>query len=262
MLIDWFTVIAQIVNFLILLFLLHRFLYQPILKTIDKRQDQMEARWNAADEEKAKAEAAAQEHRQAQRELEERRSQLLHAAKAEADEMRQREFQQAKVELAEKRQQWEEALANEQQSLLADLQAEFGQQVLAIVRRVLRDIANTDLETQTVHAFQQKLQSLDDEQRQEIADALAQQNQPVTVQTSYDLPESSQEDLRQTLRDTHLLNGQAIHFERSPDLLFGIRLQTAAYDLAWSADDYLQDLEKTMRSHPPNPHPPADSSHS
>lgn len=260
MLIDWFTVIAQIVNFLILLFLLYRFLYKPILKTIDKRQDQMQARWDAAEEEKAQAEAAAREHRQAQRELEEQRSQILNDAKAAADEMRQREFQQAKAELAEKRQQWEEALANEQESILEDLQAEFGQQVLAIVRRVLRDLARTDLEAQTVHAFQQRLQSLDDEQRRKIAEAFAQPDQPVTVQTSYDLPESSQEDLRQTLLDTHLVNGQAIHFERSPDLLFGIRLQNDAYDLAWSADDYLQDLEKTMRSHPPEPHPPAPHS--
>lgn len=262
MLIDWFTVIAQIINFLILLFLLHRFLYQPILKTIDKRQDQMQVRWDAVAQAQAQADTAAAAHRQVQRELEDRREQILHVAKAEADEMRQREWQQARAELAEKRQQWEAALANEQQSLLADLQAEFGQQVIAIVRRVLCDIANADLEAQTVQAFQHKLQNLDDEQRREIAAAFAQTDQPVTVQTSYNLPESSQAALRQTLRDTHLLNGQAIRFERSPALLFGIRLQTAAYDLAWSADDYLQELEKTMRSPPPDPHPQETSAHS
>lgn len=260
MLIDWFTVVAQIVNFLILLFLLHRFLYQPILKTIDKRQDQMQARWDAAEEEKAKAEVAAQEHRQAQRELAAQREQLLDDTHAEAEEMRHRELQQAREEVAHKRQEWQDALANEQESLLADLQAEFGQQMIAIVRRVLRDVANADLEQQTVHAFQQKLQTLDDETRRAIAEAFDHPEQPVTVQTSYDLPAASQEALRQTLRDTHLLNGQAIHFERSPDLLFGIRLQNDAYDLAWNAEDYLQDLEKTMRSHQPDPHPPTESS--
>ena len=38
MLIDWFTVIAQMLNFLILVWLLKRFLYQPILDAIDARE--------------------------------------------------------------------------------------------------------------------------------------------------------------------------------------------------------------------------------
>ena len=38
MLIDWFTVGAQIVNFLILVWLLKRYLYKPILSTIEERE--------------------------------------------------------------------------------------------------------------------------------------------------------------------------------------------------------------------------------
>ena len=35
MLIDWFTVAAQVVNFLVLMWLLKRFLYKPIVYAID-----------------------------------------------------------------------------------------------------------------------------------------------------------------------------------------------------------------------------------
>ena len=38
MLIDWFTVGAQALNFLILVWLMKRFLYQPILHAIDERE--------------------------------------------------------------------------------------------------------------------------------------------------------------------------------------------------------------------------------
>ena len=38
MLIDWFTVAAQVLNFLILVWLLKRFLYRPILDAIDARE--------------------------------------------------------------------------------------------------------------------------------------------------------------------------------------------------------------------------------
>ena len=36
--IDWFTVIAQIINFLVLMWLLKRLLYKPILAAIDERE--------------------------------------------------------------------------------------------------------------------------------------------------------------------------------------------------------------------------------
>ena len=49
MLINWFTVIAQIINFLVLVFLLQRFLYKPIMQTIKKRQKMIDARWKDAE---------------------------------------------------------------------------------------------------------------------------------------------------------------------------------------------------------------------
>ena len=48
MLIDWFTVVAEIVNFLILLWLLKRFLYKPVLNAMDKREATIASRENEA----------------------------------------------------------------------------------------------------------------------------------------------------------------------------------------------------------------------
>jgi F-type H+-transporting ATPase subunit b len=251
MLIDWFTVIAQIINFLILLFLLHRFLYKPILKTIDKRQDQMQARWDAAEAEQEKARAEAAKHRQAQRELDDKQDQILADARAEAEETRHAELQQVREELAQKRREWRDALENEQQSIMANLREQFGQQVVDMVRKVLQDLANADLEQQTVNVFQKQLQDLDEETRQSIADSFTNQHQPVTVETGLELPQESQDDLRQALQEANLLNGQAVNFDVSPDLLFGIRLHNQAYDLAWDAEDYLQDLERAVKQEIP-----------
>jgi F-type H+-transporting ATPase subunit b len=41
MLIDWFTVAAQAINFLILVWLLKRFLYKPVLNAVDAREKAM-----------------------------------------------------------------------------------------------------------------------------------------------------------------------------------------------------------------------------
>jgi F-type H+-transporting ATPase subunit b len=251
MLIDWFTVVAQIINFLILLVLLHRFLYKPILKTIDKRQDQMAARWHAAEAAQEKARAEAQKHRQAQQTLEEQREQLLAEARSTAQTVHYTELQKAREAIAQKRREWQNALDHEQQTIMADLQHQFGLQMVAIIRRVLQDLANADLEQQAIQTFQHKLQNLDTDTRQAMAAAFADQDQPITVQTALELPAESQAALRQTLQDSQLLNGHPIRFDVSPELIFGIRLQNKAYDLAWSAEDYLEDLERTLRQHLP-----------
>ena len=78
--------------------------------------------------------------------------------------------------------------------------------------KVLQDLANAELEQQTVKAFQKQLQNLDDETRQSIAESFANQNQPVTVETGLELPQASQDDLRQTLQEANLLNGQVVNF--------------------------------------------------
>src|SRR5690606_34903035 len=76
-LIDWFTVIAQIVNFLILVWLLKRFLYQPILRALDAREKRVAAELAAADEKEQEAEKERDKFRQKNDEFEQQRSVLL-----------------------------------------------------------------------------------------------------------------------------------------------------------------------------------------
>ena len=48
--VDWITVIAQIVNFLVLIWLLKKFLYRPILDGIDAREAEITERMLAANQ--------------------------------------------------------------------------------------------------------------------------------------------------------------------------------------------------------------------
>ena len=55
MLIDWFTVGAQVLNFLILIWLLKRFLYKPILHAIDEREERIATELANADSPKVRS---------------------------------------------------------------------------------------------------------------------------------------------------------------------------------------------------------------
>ena len=53
--IDWFTVVAQIINFLILVVLLKYFLYGRITAAMEQRQQEIATRWNDAERDREKA---------------------------------------------------------------------------------------------------------------------------------------------------------------------------------------------------------------
>ena len=61
MLIDWFTVCAQALNFLVLVWLLHRFLYKPVLAAIDARERKIAAQITDAKALETRAKASAED---------------------------------------------------------------------------------------------------------------------------------------------------------------------------------------------------------
>lgn len=90
--IDWKTLIIQIVAFLILVWLLSKFVYPWLMKSVDERQASIEAGTKAADEAKAKAEAAEKEVAKLLKEARSQATEIVATAKEEAA---------AAVELAE-----------------------------------------------------------------------------------------------------------------------------------------------------------------
>src|SRR5208282_2974056 len=84
MLIDWFTVGAQALNFLILVWLMRRFLYKPVLHAIDEREKRIAAELADAAAKKAEAAKERDEFQHKQAEFDQQRAALLKQATDEA----------------------------------------------------------------------------------------------------------------------------------------------------------------------------------
>src|SRR5579871_4525076 len=96
MLIDWFTVGAQALNFLILVWLMKRFLYKPILRAIDEREKRIAAELADADAKKAEAQKERDEFQQKNAEFDQQRATLLSKVTDEANAERQRLLEDAR----------------------------------------------------------------------------------------------------------------------------------------------------------------------
>lgn len=239
MLINWFTVAAQIVNFLILLYLLKRFLYKPILRAMEER----ERRIASAMEETKKAEKAAQ--RKA-RELEEEKRAFLEAkeqfmldAKKEVEAWRDRTMQGAKSEIDDLRRSWRTRLDEDKRGFVEKLKADVAGHIMRISEKTLQDLANRDLEHEIVSVFLKKAG--------EDSDLFSPEGLPgaAVVRSGFELDEHGREAVQGFLGE-RLRGGTEFRFEVLKDLGMGIQIMAGDRKVEWNLSDYLDDLEEKI----------------
>ena len=241
MLIDWFTVIAQAVNFLILVWLLKHFLYRPILVAIDTREKNIAMKLADADVKKAEALKERDDFRQKNEEFEKQRTELMNQAVIDAKTERQRlldEAHKAADAMSEKRQ---ETLRNEMQNLNQAVSQRAGQEVFAIARKALNDLASTSLEECMASVFVQRLRAMGDHAC--LVKAFKAGADPVLVKSAFELPEGLRSKIQHALNETFPASEPQLRFETVPDLISGIEICANGQKVAWSIADYLGSLE-------------------
>jgi len=243
MLIDWFTVSAQVVNFLILVWLLKRFLYKPILHAIDEREKRIAKELADADTKKTEAEKERQEFQKKNEELDQQRDELLSKAKDEAQAERQRLLEESRQAAGALRAKQQDALKREQESLHDEITRRTREEVFAIARKTLTDLAGTSLEERMSEVFTRRLRELNDEAKEGLAKALKTLSDPVLVRSAFELPSEQRAAIQRALNETFSADMQ-VRFETAPDVISGIELTTNGQKVAWSIAEYLSSLEK------------------
>ncbi|MGB4220397.1 MAG: hypothetical protein WBJ50_03870, partial [Smithellaceae bacterium] len=159
--IDWFVFIAQIFNFLLLMYLLKRFLYGRILKAMDDREAKIAARFAEAEQLQAKATEEARLYERRNQELLEQKEQMLNEAVAAADARRRELMEKVRTEVEQVKIRWQEMIAREQDAFLHDLRNRAARQLFATVRKALADLADADLEERIIDEFIRRIRDLD-----------------------------------------------------------------------------------------------------
>ncbi|WP_019864298.1 F0F1 ATP synthase subunit B family protein [Methylovulum miyakonense] len=245
MLIDWFTVGAQTVNFLILVWLLKRFLYRPILHAIDERERRIAAELADADAKKAEAQKERDDFQHKNQIFDQQRAELFGQVASEAKAERQRLLNAARMAAEVLRDQCMETLKNDAHNLNQAISRQTQQEVFAIARKVLGDLASASLEAQLGEMFVRRLRELDGPAKTSLAEALAVASGPVIVRSAFELPIPQCAAIRQTLNEA-LAAETDIRFEVSADLISGIELVANGWKVAWSIADYVAELEKNV----------------
>jgi F-type H+-transporting ATPase subunit b len=243
MLIDWFTVIAQVVNFLILVWLMKRYLYQPILKALAAREQRIAASLADAKTKMAEAAKEREEYKRKNTEFDRERAALLFKAQDEAGKERNRLFEVARNDADAFRDKLQGKLSGEYNRLRVSINHRMRDEVFAIARKTLADLGGVTLEQRMAEVFIARLLGLGSEEKARLAALLKTPDVPIIVRSAFELAPEQRAAIEAAIKTT-LAGTSTVQFEIVPGLVSGIELNMLGQKIAWSIADYLASLEK------------------
>jgi len=246
MLLDSFTIIAQIINFLILVYLLKRFLFSRIIKIMDEREKQITDRMQDAEVAKEAAQKELEEQRKIREELQQKWNEMLAQAKKDAQKKREELVKDARSKIDEEQKNWREAILKQRTAFLRDLRHLSCEQVCQVSRKVLSDLAGEKLENQLIENFLIQLGKLTKEEKDDFIRFINKDEQKIWVNSSFQLTREKESEIRKTLEN--IIAGQVeINFKVSPKLICGIETRTEGKKISWNIENYLDGLEEQLK---------------
>jgi F-type H+-transporting ATPase subunit b len=242
-LINWFTVIAQIVNFLILIALLKVLLYDRIVRAMDAREEKIREHLNEAKQREEEAGKQAEALRQKNLAFDEERAAMLSQAKAEIETRRKELLHEVRQSITQLQKTWREAIYRERESFVRDLHLMVGRQTYAIARQALRDLVDADLEERAAQTFITQIENMQKGQRETLLQAILEGGNQVLIRSAAMLSATSQGHITQGLRQI-FGDGIDVVFETATDLILGLELKAGGQKTSWSIEHYLGELEE------------------
>lgn len=240
--IDWVTVLAQIANFLVLLWLLKRFLYRPILDGIDAREAEISKRIADAEQAQQDAKAAESQYVKQRAQLVSEQDALLEKAMQATEEKRDGLLADARSKLQEEHQDWRKHLDSERQAFNKRLQETGSDALLKLTRKALHDLADQSLEDAIVRHVGQQLQPIAAELVQAAAGS-----QQAKVTTRDALPAATQTLLEKEVQQW--LPEVSLSFVTDEQQSPGLIMQVGGAQVAWTTDSYMDELAELLSQH-------------
>lgn len=245
--INWFTVIAQVINFLILVWLLKKFLYKPILKAVNEREKKISDELKDASIQKEVANKEQVDFKKKNADFDSQKKGLLDKAVTDANAEKEKLISTAKKTANDLAASMEKEFKEKQEQDKKDLAKNAQKQVFEIARKALADLASVSLEAQSVSSFIKHLNTATKDEKQKFIDAFKVNSNKILVKSAFDFPKNEQTNLSDAVNK--LLNTKTkMQFKIAPEIISGIELSTVGYKVAWSFSEYLDQLQKNISS--------------
>lgn len=239
MIIDWFIVVAQIINFIILVFLLKVFLYRPVFEAIGRRKNEIENSIAQAKEKESAAEMLLEEYEKMKSSLESKEKKIIDDAHVAAAEYLKERNLQLDAEIEGLKIKKIEKIKKDEKNFQKYAAETFTKLIFDVSHRVIEELSGQNLEALMFERFLKYLET-------ELPNIEGEVNEhcEVNLSTAFELSPEQQNNFK-TLTDKVLKNA-CYKFHVKKENLIGINLLVDTYEISWNASTALTSIEKNI----------------
>lgn len=237
--ISWFEIIAQIVNFFVLLFILQKLFYKPVTNAMEERQERIHKAETQADEKMNKAEELIDEYDKKIANVDEEKREILENARQEAKDKKESLLENYREEAENKRKAYLKEIEDEKEVFINNLRRNLGQSAVKIASYILDTISSNRLEAEVFNSFIENLKDL----RENIPDKqILDEEEHLDIISSKNLSDKE----RQTIEDVlnkQMKNLKEVNYEVDESLVLGYELSLETYTVHTNIKNYLDNIE-------------------
>lgn len=244
---SWWTFALQVVNFLVLVWLLQRFLYRPVRNILEKREKLRMAAFTEADKAKKEADAARQSYQEARAALAKERQEMLDAAQRSVEAERAKRLEEARQEAARLIEAAHVSIAEERAKTLTGLEADIANLAVRLAGKLLDKVGGALKSEVFLDQIETALKTMSDADRRRLLRDLAANGAHVTVVTATPLKSQEQKAWQARLEgnlDRHL----EIAFDVDPKLIAGAAVHFPHMVVSFAWADQLKEAKQVLLS--------------
>ena len=237
---NWTTFLLEVVNFLLLVWLLKRFLYRPVLDIIEKRRQVIGEELARAARVQEEVDTAKREYAERVARWEDQERQAKESLAQDIARERDRRLDLLDAELAKRREQQSARDMQERENLRNRAEAEALQQGAAFAARLLGDLAGQELDARLRQLFIDQLSTFVESTQTKLEQGWKDTGSDVEVISARPLDAEQQQEVRGALEKALGPSDRPWRFSQDHSLIAGLRVSFGGWLLAANLKDELR----------------------
>lgn len=246
---NWWTFLFEVLNFVVLAFVLQRLLYRPLSEAVRRRREA--ALQTQAEAAKAHEQAVALQQQLAGElaALEQTRQTTVQEARKQAESERQKILAEAELAVQHRQEKSGQALERDREKALQALRKEAVDIALDLTGRMLREAADRTLHGQLALRLVETLKSIPQQERERLR-KYWQPEDGVLLESAGELDIAAQQGIIQAV-STIVGRTVDVEFHTRPELLGGVRLRLGGHVWDASIAGQLEGVQPTLTEEAP-----------
>ena len=239
--ISLFEIIALIINFFVLLFLLQKLFYRPVMKIMEERQQKIEDSISNAERKNEEAQELIRTYEQKMSEIEKEKMEIMNEAVKEAGEYKRDLVEKYEKEAEVKKSAFMEDVREDREAIRAEIRTFMVKGTVDIARNLVDSFKREDLENYLFEALLERIRTFSEEN----PEGARREGGAFILISAGEVDERKKEQLEYVLQENRL-ETTSLELREDPSLVAGYMLKMPDYTIYSSISHFVDRKEEQL----------------